>query len=78
MRDRITGVLLLSEDGVSCQVIKGAFAQMDSRLSRICNDPRHTDVRVLRAVLTHRRRYPGWPTGLAEDRRGHPRLEILP
>ena len=75
MRDGITGVLLLFEDGVFCQIIEGAFAQLDSRFSRIRNDPRHTDVRVLQAVPTYRRRYPGWPMGLAKDCRDRPRFE---
>lgn len=64
-RAGITGVLLLFADGVICQVLEGAYMQVESSFSRIRNDGRHADVQVLQAVPTRERRYPGWPMGLA-------------
>ncbi len=75
LRDGITGVLLLFDDGVFCQILEGAFAQLNTRFARISQDPRHTDVRVLQAVPTQRRRYPGWPMGLARNCCDRPAFE---
>ena len=71
-RHGLTGVLLLFEDGVFCQVLEGAFTQLESRFARIRDDPRHTDLRVLQAEPIGVRRYPGWPMGLARDCRFWP------
>ncbi len=75
MRDGITGVLLLFNDGVFCQILEGAFARLNSRFSRIRDDTRHADVRVLQAVPVTKRRYPGWPMGFAQDCRNRPHFE---
>ncbi len=73
-RDGITGVLLLFADGFICQVLEGACTQLDASLSRIRDDKRHTDIRVLQAVPIRERRYPGWPMGFATKCRNRLRL----
>ncbi len=77
-RDGITGVLLLFDDGVFCQVLEGSLTQVDSSFSRVRHDTRHTDLRILQAVPAGERRYPGWSMGLATNCRGRPRFEEFP
>ncbi len=66
-RDGITGVLLLFDDGVFWQILEGTFTQVESKLARIQNDPRHADLQLLQSVPTNSRRYPGWPMGFARN-----------
>ncbi|MBO1902716.1 BLUF domain-containing protein [Leucobacter weissii] len=58
----ITGILLYKTDQF-IQFLEGPPAEVDALLSRIQNDPRHTNVRILIDDLVAERRFEDWTMG---------------
>ncbi|MYM67605.1 blue light sensor protein [Pseudoduganella sp. FT55W] len=58
----ITGVLCHS-DRMYLQVLEGGREQVNRLYNRIMNDPRHTDVTLLRYEEISERRYASWTMG---------------
>lgn len=58
-RHNITGLLLFSEN-TFMQFLEGPPKAVDSVFERICNDQRHTNIRILYTGYADLRTYPDW------------------
>jgi hypothetical protein len=63
---QITGCLLFS-GRCFAQVLEGDRADVESLLTRVAADPRHTDIRVLSEGRCSEREYAGWTMGYLHD-----------
>jgi hypothetical protein len=55
----ITGALIASQS-MFAQVIEGASEPVDILMERIIQDSRHTEIKILRSIHIHRRRFADW------------------
>jgi hypothetical protein len=57
--DGISGLLVYNGQQF-CQTIEGAPAAIDDLMTRLCNDPRHDDLRVIEDGPIAQRRFRSW------------------
>lgn len=55
----LTGILLHS-DGALIQVIEGPMATIEATFERICQDMRHTELKLIDYVPVHKRHFGDW------------------
>jgi len=65
-RDNLGGALLITDDRF-VQALEGDKAAVEATFDRISLDPRHTDIELLHAEVTPRRRFADWSMAFVGD-----------
>lgn len=58
--------MLIYRDGYFLQAIEGPEAELRERMTRIADDPRHSDIAVLLEEMIDERMFPAWTMGFQE------------
>jgi hypothetical protein len=67
-RNNVTGALMLVSDAFA-QILEGSRKDVSRTMDVIGRDPRHDDLKILRAETAAERRFANWTMGLVSDPR---------